>query len=98
MWEPPEYDCSTPMREKGMSNKRGYWEVYTTTVPGDGNPVHIERTAVTKGATSVSDTTGLQKERYSYAYLKHDPADALADEQLELGTLRTSLLQTGADA
>src|SRR5207249_4923543 len=57
-----EYDCSTPMREKGTSNKRGYWEVYTTTVPGDGNPVHIERTAMTKGATSVSDTTGLEKE------------------------------------
>jgi len=94
---PPTFD--TPMVERGFSNKRGYWQVYDTTIPADKNPAHVERTATKKGALSLIDSNPLETERYSYVYFNSDPANARGDLQLTSSVKRASLLgPTGSDA
>ena len=95
-----EYNCdANPQVERGIRNKRGFWHLFESTFPTDRNATHIEMIASKTGATSLTDPSPLETERYSYTYLKNDPTDAFADMQLKASVKRTSLLAAGgADA
>jgi len=70
--------------------------IETVHVPADKNPTHVERRGRNRGATSLTDPSPLERERYEYGYLKNDPTNVLADLQLRTSVKRTSLLATPA--